>query len=90
MKNAFKFLGKDSGEAAGNIAFGITMLFAAMAIVIGILGILTACCNKKCCTCTVTQKTNNLFYSIVYSYSCSQSYSSSSESSSLLLEVRKQ
>ena len=58
MKNAFKFLGKDTGEAAGNAVFGITILFAAMAFVIALLGAIAACCHgkccKKCCVCMVS------------------------------------
>ena len=58
MKNAFDFLAEDSdASAVGNIAFGIAILFAVMALVTCILGTVTGICTKnskigtKCETC---------------------------------------
>jgi hypothetical protein len=55
MRKEFDFIqDEEDRETAKNVAFGIGILFGAMAVVIGLLGIWTACCHKKCCTCCVS------------------------------------
>jgi hypothetical protein len=54
----------DSGQTLGNIASGITYLFGAMAIYIGLVGAAIGCCFTKCpklakvCACIVSNQTD--------------------------------
>jgi len=59
MKNAFKFVSSSSdAQSVGDVAFGITILFASMGLIIGLLGIATGWCVgkkcQKCCACGVS------------------------------------
>jgi hypothetical protein len=44
MKGAFDWATGSDTETAGNAVFGITMLFASMAVVIGFAAIFLGCC----------------------------------------------
>jgi hypothetical protein len=55
MKQQFDFVAdEESRKAVQNVGFGIGILFASMAVVIGLLGILAAVCNRKGCTVCVS------------------------------------
>jgi hypothetical protein len=52
LRNQFNWITDNTlKQNVENVAFGIGILFGGLAVIIGFLGILTACCNKKCCTC---------------------------------------
>ena len=54
LKKDFDFIDdEETKEQVGSIAFGIGILFGAMSAVLGLLAMVTACCNKKCCSCMV-------------------------------------
>jgi hypothetical protein len=93
LKNAFKFITGDAGQAVSQIAFALAIIFASMGIFVMIVGILTGCCAThkchKCCSCCVSS--SYLFLSILNStdggWSFSWLYSLFLQLSSWLLEV---
>ena len=46
----------DGGKLLQSIIIGVIFALASLAIVVGLFGLLTARCNRKCCTCCVSGK----------------------------------